>query len=235
MSGPRFDPAHYPGPRPSGPVVVRGGEVAGLDPAARAALDERIARDEVVCSVAYGSNASPERLFDKGLDAAGAWLLPATIDGWVPAFEARRTGYGAVPLTFVPEPAARTATWVLALPRTALPTLDRTEGRVADHTPVPPPGEEGDADGAPPGTYQLGRVGRVVLDDGAWLADGLAYLPGPRARVQVDGDGTWRTWPRVDQGSARRHLDVGGPSQPAPPVTTVVLGPWPATPLLRPG
>ena len=180
--------------------------------------------------VAYGSNASPPRLMDKELTGQGAILLPARVRGWVAAFEARRTGYGAVPLTFVPAPGAVTDTWVLGLPPELLPRLDRTEGRV----PGGPPSERGDDDAdprrAPPGTYQLGRVGDVEVAQRFLLPDALAYLPGPWTRVQVVGGG-WRTWPEHDQAAAAAHVDQGGPSSPAPEVHTPVLGPWPATPL----
>jgi hypothetical protein len=69
---------------------------------------------------------------------------------------------------------------------------------------------------------------------GRWvLADGLAYLPGPSARVQVDAHGGWRTWPASDQRAAGRHVDSGGPARPAPVPADVVEGPWPPTPLSR--
>lgn len=255
---PRFDPRSYPGPRPAGPVVVHDGEVADLDldawlgdgaaaPAGgRAGSTAPVLRTgrragpiapvlrlpgEVRFSVAYGSNASPGRLHDKGLDIDGAVLLPARMRGYVPAFEARRTGYGAVPLTLVPESGAVTDTWVLGLPPAATPLLDRTEGRVAEHTPQRVLVEEGDGRFAPPGTYQLGRVGEVVVA-GRWrLAEILAYLPGRATRIQCDALGHWRTWPEVDQTAAAAHLERGGPSRPAPPVAAPVFGPWPPTPL----
>ena len=242
---PRFDPRSYPGPRPAGPAVVFDGEVADLDLAAwlgegarspaggRAGLAPPVLSqpDEVRFSVAYGSNASPRRLHDKGLDVDGAVLLPARLRGYVPAFEARRTGYGAVPLTLAPEPGAVTDAWVLGLPPAATDLLDRTEGRVPGHTPERVLVGESDGRFAPPGTYQLGRIGEVVVA-GRWrLAEGLAYLPGRATRIQCDADGRWRTWPEVDQTAAADHLERGGPSRPAPPVVAPVFGPWPPTPL----
>lgn len=242
---PRFDPTSYPGPRPRGPVLCLDGEVVDLD--VYAWLDggagPRAARlrgspapvlqqpSDVRFSVAYGSNASPARLRDKGLDVGGAVLLPARLTDHVPAFEARRTGYGAVPLTLVPDPGAVTDTWVLGLPPTATTLLDRTEGRVSDHTPERVEAEGSDSRFAPPGTYQLGRIGAVTVA-GRWcLAGALAYLPGRATRIQCERDGSWRTWPRVEQAGAVAHLDGGGPSRPAPPVAEPVWGPWPSTPL----
>jgi len=182
--------------------------------------------------VAYGSNASPLRLRDKELTAQGALLLPARVKGWVAAYEARRTGYGAVPLTFVPCPGAVTPTWVLGLPAALLPRLDRSEGRVPHGPPAEREPDDADHRRAPPGTYQLGRVGDVEVADRFLLPDALAYLPGPWTRVQVTDDGAWRTWPQYDQASAAAHVDRGGDALLAPPVEHPLLGDWPRTPLL---
>lgn len=184
-----------------------------------------------VFGVAYGSNASPARLMDKELTGRGAVLLPARVRGFVAAFEARRTGYGAVPLTLVPAPGAVTDTWVLGLPRELLPGLDRTEGRVPDGMPAEREPDDADPRRAPPGTYQLGRVGDVEVA-GRWLLPQVpAYLPGPWTRIQITACGTWRTWPEHGQDAAAAHVDRGGPSCPAPPVTDPILGDWPPTPL----
>ncbi len=225
----RFDPARYPGRRPDGPVLVTDDaevavSVTGAVPALPGSVDVR-------WSVAYGANADPDRLRDKGLTAEGALLLPAVLVGWVTAFEQRRTGYGAVPLTLVPSPARRLHTWVVGIPAGAVDELDRTEGRAVGGAPSMADPAAGSARHAPPGTYQLGYVGRVDIA-GAWvLPAALAYLPGPATRVQVV-DGAWRTWPESDQAAARAHLESGGASEPAPLVTAPVLGPWPSTPLL---
>lgn len=239
---PRFDPSEYPGRRPGGPVVVIDDQVLPLrldgppdaplraDPVATArpipVLEPGVAR----FGVAYGSNASPTRLMDKDLTARGSILLPAVVHGWVAAFEARRTGYGAVPLTFVRSPGAVTSTWVLGLTPEDLPLLDRTEGRVAAGTPEQVDREDGDGRFAPPGTYQLGRIGDVHVADRFLVRGAMAYLPGPATHVQrIAGD--WRTYPASDQAAAARHVDEGGPAAPAPPPADVVLGDWPRTPL----
>ncbi len=229
-----FDPRSYPGPRAAGPAVVHDGRVVQLDldawPAGPAVPVLR-EPERIRFVVAYGSNAAPGRLHDKRLDVHGAVLLPARLVGYVAAFEARRTGYGAVPLTLVPEPGAVIDTWVLGLSPAATGLLDRTEGRVAERTPARVRPEHGDGCFAPPGTYQLGRVGGVDVA-GRWsLEDALAYLPGRDTRVQCHDDGSWRTWPRFDQAAAAEHLDRGGASRPAPPVAVPVFGPWPGTPL----
>jgi hypothetical protein len=231
---PPFDPATYPGPRPDGPCVVHDGRVhpAALpdDPAdlPRADVDAEVAELAAVrWVVAYGSNASPGRLVDKGLDGRGAWLLPAVLDGWLTAFEDRATRYGSIPLTLVPHTGARIDTWVLGVHVDDLPALDRTEGRYpADVVAVD------DGTSAPPGAYRLGHVGEVVVADRWRLPDALAYLPGPRTRVQVTGEGAWRTWPRSDQATAAAHAASGGPAADPPPVPAPVTGPWPETPLL---
>lgn len=199
--------------------------VAGDEPALPGPRDLR-------WSVAYGANADPERLRDKGLTAAGALLLPAVVVGWVTAFEQRRTGYGSVPLTLVPSPGMRRHTWVLGVPATVLEELDRTEGRAPGGAPSVLDPTAGSARYAPPGAYQLGHVGRVEVAGGWVLPDALAYLPGPATRVQVSG-GSWRTWPESDQAAARAHLEAGGPSEQVPAVTAPVLGAWPETPLVR--
>lgn len=241
----RFDPATYPGPRADGPVLVMDDEVVALtldgppdaplrpaDPGAlpgpARVLEPGVAR----FSVAYGSNASPPRLVDKGLTVAGAVLLPAVVRGWVAAFEARRTGYGAVPLTLVPSPGAVTRTWVLGLAPEALPELDRTEGRLPDGPPATREPDDADPRRAPPGTYQLGPIGDVEVA-GRWvLRDALAYLPGPWTQVQITDDGDWRTWPEHNQAAAEAHVHADGPSAPAPAVVDPYLGSWPETPLL---
>jgi len=239
---PRFDPSQYPGRRPDGPVLVIDDEVVPLrldgspdaplrtDPGATAGpvpvLEPGVAR----FGVAYGSNASPARLMDKRLTARGAILLPAVVRGWAAAFEARRTGYGAVPLTFVPSPGAVTSTWVLGLAPAELPLLDRTEGRIATGTPDEVDWQDDDGRFAPPGTYQLGRVGDVHVAGRFLVRGAVAYLPGPATQVQrIAGD--WRTHPASDQAAAARHVDAGGPAAPAPPPRDVLLGDWPDTPL----
>jgi hypothetical protein len=234
-----FDPASYPGPRPPGPVVVVGGEVHPVRIAAHEGafglqarvvapvLDPGAAR----WVVAYGSNASPGRLVDKGLDARGAVLLPARLRGWVPAFEHRRTGYGSVPLTLVPEPEAVTDTWVLGVHRDDTPTVDASEGRVVGLAPDelgdPDPRAPDDGRRAPPGSYRLGHIGPVSVDDDLVLRDAIAYLPGRRTGVQIDGSGGWRTWPATDQAAARAHVDRDGPWRDAPLGGGTVLGAWP--------
>jgi gamma-glutamylcyclotransferase (GGCT)/AIG2-like uncharacterized protein YtfP len=263
MTGPGvapFDAAAYPGPRPEGPVLVHHGRVRRVavdgpaetpirpiaDPDTAAEVGHgRVADDpsvlaalhEVRWSVAYGSNASPGRLVSKHLTVEGALLLPARLCGWVPAFEGRRTGYGAVPLTLVPRAGAVTDTWVLGVPPGATDLLDLTEGRtetleeeaVGGGTPAGA-GTDG-VHAAPPGSYRLGGVGEVAVADRFRLVTGFAYLPGPDTSVQVDEDGAWRTWPEVDQHGATEHLERGGPTTAAPHVASPVIGPWPATPL----
>jgi hypothetical protein len=239
-----FDPASYPGPRPGAPVVVHDGHLHGVEVVGGGDVAEIrsdtsapvLEPDVVRWVVAYGSNASPPRLVSKGLDRRGAVLLPAHLDGWVPAFEHRRTGYGAVPLTLVPDAGVRTATWLLGVHVADTGVLDRSEGRplgdVAPRTPFGPPGvgaEPDDLHLAPTGAYRLGRVGTVHVA-GRWQVEGaLAYLPGPRTEVQVDRAGRWRTWPAVDQSAAAEHVDAGGPASPAPAVAATVVGRWPRT------
>jgi hypothetical protein len=231
---PPFDPATYPGPRPDGPCLVHDGRVhpASLpeDPSAgpQTPVDAEVADlDAVRWVVAYGSNASPGRLVDKELDARGAWLLPAVLDGWLTVFEDRATRYGSIPLTLVPHPGARLDTWVLGVHHHDVPTLDRTEGRYPAAVVAVDDGRS-----APPGVYRLGHVGEVVVADRWRLPEALAYLPGSRTRVQVDGQGAWRTWPASDQAAAAAHVASAGPSREPPPVPTPVTGPWPETPLL---
>jgi hypothetical protein len=252
-----FDPAAYPGPRPEGPVLVHDGRSHDVEVVPREAADGTplvrprsrvdapvLDPDAVRWIVAYGSNASPPRLVSKGLDRRGAVLLPARLGGWVPAFEHRRTGYGAVPLTLVPDAGATTATWLLGIHVSDTGVLDRSEGRsprdVAAAAPLRVPArtvdpEPDDLHVAPADAYRVGRVGTVHVA-GRWrIEDALAYLPGPRAEVQVDAVGRWRTWPAVDQSAAAAHLDADGASRPAPTVGAPVLGVWPRTTLVAVG
>lgn len=231
-----FAPQTYPGPRPDGPTLVHRGRlhdvtVVGHPPRPVARVDADVCEPGAVrWVVAYGSNASPGRLLDKGLDDRGAVLLPATLDGWVAAFEDRHTGYGSVPLTLVPQAGARIETWVLGVHVDDVPVLDRSEGRMVSDAVAAT--WEDDLRHAPPGAYRLGHVGEVTVA-GRWrLPDALAYLPGPHTRVQVLPDGGWRTWPRSDQAAAAAHADAGGPSRQPPSVDRPVTGPWPDTPLV---
>lgn len=231
-----FSPQTYPGPRPDGPVLVHGGRlhdvtVAAGDPSPVTPVAAPVCEPGAArWVVAYGSNASPGRLLDKGLDDRGALLLPATLHGWVAAFEDRRTRYGSVPLTLVPRTGARIETWVLGVHVDDVPVLDRSEGRMVSDAVAATWGD--DLRHAPPGAYRLGHVGEVTVA-GRWrLPDALAYLPGPRTRVQIAEDGGWRTWPRWDQAAAAVHVEADGPSRRPPSVDRPVTGPWPDTPLL---
>lgn len=240
-----FDPASYPGPRPDGPVLVHDGRLHDVEvvdgdggPALRSPADAAVLAPGVVrWIVAYGSNASPPRLVGKGVDRRGAVLLPAAIEGWVVAFEHRRTGYGSVPVTLVPASGVSTATWVLGLHLADTGRLDRSEGRrTADGKSDGAVEEPDDRHLAPPGAYRLGRVGRVAVGDHWELPDALAYLPGPSTAVQTDADGGWRTWPDVDQAAALAHVGAAGTTRsarPAPDVDAEIRGAWPATPLAR--
>lgn len=228
-STPRFDPRSYPGPRPTGPVLVRGASARPLElggPSPRPYLGPTAAAvpEVLAYSVAYGSNANVDRLWDKGLTGAGAVLLPARMRGWDPAFAARETRYGSVPLVLVPGAADRVRdTWVVGLAPEALAALDESEGRR--------PGQQDDAvPGAPTGGYLLGRIGPVAVADRYLLADALAYRPSPGTRLLAHGDGAM-TWPEHDQAEARAALAGAGPTVPAPPVERVEAGAWPPTPL----
>lgn len=242
---PDFDPRSYPGPRAPGPVLVHDGAIHPLQvdapshapvrlvaptPAATSA-PAMAATGALRWSVAYGSNASPGRLVAKGLDRDGAVLLPARIADFAPAFEHRRTVYGSVPLTLVPAAGAVHDIWVLGLPAQATDLLDRTEGRIRAAAPTTAGPATGDGRFAPPGSYQLARVGDVAVADRFVLTTALAYLPGPATRVQVTEGGRSRTWPAWDQATAGSHVDGGGADRPAPGVEEPVLGDWPDTPL----
>ena len=217
---PRFDPARYPGPRPTGPVLVRDGAVS---PLAVEWPGELATPVELHYSVAYGSNACVDRIVDKGLDRAGAVLLPARMRGWSPAFAARWTRYGSVPLVLVHDDADRELdTWVLGVATDALDLLDRTEGRARV--------VEDQAGGAGSG-YVLGRVGPVAVADRYLLPDALAYLPAPGTRLLAGPEGSL-TWPEHDQATAARALADGGPTLAASPPTRVIEGSWPTTPLI---
>ena len=243
-----FDPDCYPGPRPYGPVLVHRGRVWPLvvdgtcDTPVRLA-DRAIADGapdptrltvlavphRVRYSVAYGSNASPQRLVDKGLDRDGALLLPARWADVVPAYELRRTGYGAVPVTLTPATGRVADTWVLGIPAEHTGRLDASEGR----RPVGSTGTAArdDRRHAPDGSYRLALVGEVAVADRFRLPAAPAYCPGPATRIQLQPDGRPRTLPEHGQADARAHLAAAGAWSPAPPVGTEVTGAWPTTPL----
>ncbi len=231
VPSPRFDPASYPGPRPAGPVLVRHGEVHALElggPSTwpytgRAAT---AVPSPLFHSVAYGSNACPERLVDKTLDDPGAVLLPARMRGWVPAFQARSTHYGSVPLTLVPDEGERIRdTWVLGVHGTCLEILDRTEGRLRRPDPADP---QRTVATAVSGGYVLGRIGPVAVAERYLLPDALAYLPAPGNRL-LGSDAGPLTWPEHDQASASAALDAGAPTLPTPRAERVEPGDWPPT------
>lgn len=162
--------------------------------------------------LAYGANACPDRLVDKGLDAWGAALLPAVGFGWATAWEARRSRTGAVPLTLVRAPGERLESWVLGLPVAALARLDASEGR----------GER----------YVLGCIGDVAVAARWRLPRALAYGPAGATRVLVGAGGRPLRHPTHDQRAAAAALEAGGrePRRVEGLPDAVPHG-WPATPL----
>lgn len=218
----RFDPRSYPGRRPDGPTLVYQGRewpvrVDGPTDAPVTAPDAAQGADvlgvgQVRWSVAYGSNASPDRLMDKLLDLRGALLLPARLHGWQLAWEARRTtSTGAVPLTLVAAPRATLDLWVLGVHHDELESLDRSEGRDRN--------------------YALGRVGHAAVAGRFLLPEALAYGPTDLTRVLVDEHGGEWTWPPRVQADALAQFDAGGVTRPAPPLVGAVRAAWPPTPL----
>lgn len=162
----------YPGRRPDGPVLVWQERTWPLD---RELSAPEAAGDAPVLTaadrrwiVAYGGNASPQRLVQKGLDRFGALLLPAVVEGWATATEDRIAKHGAAPLTIVPRPGARLDTWVVGVHPTDLAALDVDEGR----------GER----------YIVGSLGDAAVAARWRLSPALAYGPAPRTRLRpVDG------------------------------------------------
>ncbi len=148
-------------------------------------------------SVAYGSNASVDRLVDKELDESGALLLPARALGWRTAWEGRRVRLGYLPLTLVPATRRLADTWVLGIHRDDTDRLDASEARGHGHL--------------------LGHVGPVAVA-GRWLlADALAYGPGPSTTVlAVDGRpvGDDALDQQAAAGSSARSCDRGARTRP---------------------
>lgn len=213
----RFEPTTYPGRRPPGAVLVwRGAEhlldVGGVRPTAAVDLDPPVLSDEPRYVLAFGSNASPDRLVDKGLDHRGALLLPADVWGWTTAWEARRsTSTGAVPLTLLPAPGERLTTWVLGVHPDDLDRLDASEFRGRN--------------------YELGSVGDVAVAARWHLRRALAFGPGPATRVLTDDDGRPLSAASHGQRDAVRFLEADAAARPADPLADRVAGGWPATPL----
>lgn len=213
---PRFDPAGYPGRRPAGPCLVVDGvvhvlEVTRVGPSALGTTT--VVPERLHWSLAYGSNASPDRLVDKGVDREGAVLLPATLTGWAAAWEARRAPVtGAVPLTLVPRVGATLEAWLLGVGPEAAVALDRSEGR--GHR------------------YVMGAVGPVDVAGLVTVDRVGVYGPGVGTRLLLDGDEV-ATWPRRDQAWARRREAEGGPTAAAPPLPDQVPHGFPATFTLR--
>lgn len=222
----RFPAASYPGRPPDGPVLVYAGrrwplvvdgdvhrpvrpaDGPGAPPVSAPVLSSGPAR----WSFAYGANADPRRLLDKGLDGHGAMLLPARLRGWRRVWEARRSPVtGAVPLTVQHDPQAVLDGWVLGVHRDDTAVLDASEGR----------GER----------YTLGRLGPAAVAARFLLDAAFAYQPGPATRVLVTERGP-ATFPEVDQAQAARLLAAG---RSAPAVRPAPIPPdpegWPPTPL----
>ena len=168
-------------------------------------------RGAVRWSLAYGSNADPERLIDKGLDRRGAVLLPASVVGLRRAWEARRTSStGAVPLTLVAAPGERLDTWVLGVHSDDCDALDRTEGRG--------------------GNYLLGRVGPVAVADRFLLPDALAYGPSSTTAL-ITVEARPAAYPDLDQQAAGVLADDDTTATlAAEPLSGTHEGPWPETP-----
>lgn len=238
----RFDPAAYPGWRPDGPTLVHRGTCHRVvvdgdrDQPVRAPVHAPVLEPgRTRWSLAYGGNACPDRLIDKGLDGSGALLLPAVLSGWQPVFESRATRYGSVPLTLVPAPGQTLGAWVLGVHEDDVPALDRSEGRYLDPDDPPrvraAPGSH-DAVTAPVGAYVLGRVGPAAVADRFLLPDTLAYLPGPATTLAADADGAPLAWPACDQAAARAATDQRRRARlPTFQIRPVPPGLWPATPL----
>lgn len=162
--------------------------------------------------IAYGSNANPARLVEKSLDHRGCLLLPASVWGWVTAWEARRsTHHAAVPLTIVRRPGARLDTWVLGVHHDDLTSLDAGEFRGRN--------------------YRLGAVGDVAVASRWHLRRALAYGPAERTEVLLEEGGGPLTHLRAAQDRAAAALDGGSPRGRAEPLPGHVEGAWPATPL----
>ncbi|MDX1657718.1 MAG: gamma-glutamylcyclotransferase family protein [Nitriliruptorales bacterium] len=217
---PRFDPTTYPGTPVGEPTLVFRGRSWPLGLGRH--RDEPVVGPDAVAgaqvltgpwrwSLAYGSNASPDRLIDKGLDTAGAILIPAAVLGWQRAWEARRTtSTGAVPLTLQPAPGARLDVPVLGLLPDDAEILDASEGRGPNYT--------------------LGRIGPVAVGARFHLEDALAYGPTGDTRVLLE-HGRIASYPAVAQSRASELFDrPEPPSVAAEPLGQAGDG-WPSTPL----
>lgn len=162
-------------------------------------------------SLAYGSNASPDRLVDKGLDSLGAVLLPASILGWQRAWEARRSAVtGAVPLTLHRVPGARLDGFVLGVCPEDAERLDASEGRGSN--------------------YELAPLGPAAVAARFELTDVVAYAPSRSTRLLL-ADGAVARYPALDQAAARALVDAQLPATlPAEAVPGIAEG-WPEHPL----
>lgn len=221
----RFDPAGYPGRPPEAPTLVHAGRTvelavtgtstAPVTPVPDAAVPGPaavLAHGAVRWSLAYGANADPARLIDKGLDHRGAIVLPAAVLGHRRVWEARRTtSTGAVPLTLVAAPGIRLDVWLLGVHADDIGRLDASEGRGRD--------------------YVLGRVGPVAVADRFCVPDALAY--GPAADTAVVAVGARPAgYPELAQEHAGALADdVAATRLRADPLPRPHHGPWPRTPL----
>jgi gamma-glutamylcyclotransferase (GGCT)/AIG2-like uncharacterized protein YtfP len=209
----RFDPATYPGRCADGPVLVWKGaerslDVRGAEPRLPGCEAPVLHAPDRRWVLAYGANACPARLIDKGLDRRGALLLPAAASGWVTAWEARRSATGAVPLTLVRAPGRRLQTWVLGLHPDDLDRLDSSEGRGS--------------------RYVLGEVGDIAVAARWHLRRALAYGPARETLVLADGDAIL-THPEHAQAEAAATLESGGETATAQGLPASVEVGWPPT------
>ena len=95
----------YPFGRAAGSFFLNGGERI---------LSERAGADAPAPLIAYGANASPERLAGT-LAGAPVAALAGRLRGWAVVHSAHVSPYGAVPATIVPEPGAVAEVHVLLL------------------------------------------------------------------------------------------------------------------------
>ncbi|HWT93589.1 MAG TPA: hypothetical protein VN238_11365 [Solirubrobacteraceae bacterium] len=111
---PAADAGEYPFGRAAGSFFLAGGEALLHEPPSRPPL------------LAYGANASPERLAAK-LPGVPVAALAAQLRGWSVVHSAHVSPYGAVPATLLEAPGERAAVHVLVVDPVGFEPLDATE------------------------------------------------------------------------------------------------------------
>ncbi len=189
-----------------GPTVVRGNDIVAVD------LDDAMLHDLAWrWSIGFGLTGCPENLLGEEPLDHGVLLLPARVQGWRAAYEARRDpATGCIPVVLLSQPGAMLHAWAVGVHVDDAPDRDRGGVR-----------------------HQLMRLGSAIVAERWMVYPALAHAVDAEARLLTAPDGVTPLWlDEVDAATAGLRLDEDGPTIPAPlSKDRMPLSKWPVTPL----